>query len=61
MTLAAHLAELSEKHRSLEMRIQEEMNRPGSDGVEISRLKREKLKLKDEMAKLRKREDATQH
>jgi hypothetical protein len=52
MTLAAHLAELSEKHRLLEQRLQEEMSRPGSDDIEIRRLKREKLKLKDEMAKL---------
>src|SRR5262249_51228248 len=52
MTLAAHLAELSEKHRSLERQIQEEMNRPGADDLHISRLKREKLKIKDEMTKL---------
>ncbi len=52
MTLAAHLAELSEKHRLLEMKIQEEMARPGADSTQISRLKREKLKLKDEMVKL---------
>jgi hypothetical protein len=54
MTLAAHLAELSEKHRLLEQRLQEELSRPGSDDGEIRRLKREKLKLKDEMAKLEK-------
>jgi hypothetical protein len=52
MTLAAHLAELSEKHRMLERKIQEEMARPGGDDVQITRWKREKLKLKDEMAKL---------
>jgi hypothetical protein len=52
MTLASHLAELSEKHRSLERQIAEEMSRPGADDLEISKLKREKLKIKDEMAKL---------
>jgi hypothetical protein len=52
MTLAAHLAELSEKHRMLEMRIQEELARPGSDDLHISKLKREKLKIRDEMTKL---------
>jgi len=52
MTLAAHLAELSEKHRSLERKIQEEMARPGADDSQISRWKLEKLKLKDEMVKL---------
>jgi hypothetical protein len=54
MTLAAHLAELSEKHRLLEMKIQEELARPGSDDLQISKLKREKLKIRDEMTKLEK-------
>jgi hypothetical protein len=54
MTLAAHLAELSEKHRLLEMKIQEALAHPGADDLEITRLKLEKLKLKDEMAKLQK-------
>ena len=53
MTLAGHLAELSEKHRLLEMRIQEELARPSADDIQISRLKKEKLRIKDEMAKLR--------
>ena len=52
MSLAAHLAELSEKHKSLERRIAEEMSRPGSDEVQIRRLKQEKLKLKDEITRL---------
>ena len=54
MTLAGHLAELSEKHRLLEMRIQEELARPSADDLQINRLKKEKLKIKDEMAKLQK-------
>jgi hypothetical protein len=52
MTLAAHLAELSEKHRLLDQKIAEEMARPGGNDMEITRLKREKLRLKDEMARL---------
>jgi hypothetical protein len=52
MALDAHLAELSEKHRNLERRIQEELTRPSTDSAVISRLKREKLKLKDEIARL---------
>jgi hypothetical protein len=58
MTLAGHLAELSEKHRVLEMKIQEELARPGADDLQISRLKKEKLRIKDEMAKLK---DNSQH
>jgi len=53
MTLAGHLAELSEKHRLLEIKIQEELARPSADDLQISRLKKEKLKIKDEMAKIR--------
>jgi hypothetical protein len=53
MTLTAHLAELSEKHRSLERKIQEESSRPGADDGQITKWKREKLRLKDEIAKLR--------
>lgn len=52
MALSAHLQELSEKHRLLERRIQEEMARPGSDDTEIRRMKQEKLKLKDEIVRL---------
>ena len=52
MALAAHIQELSEKHRQLERRLQEEMARPGSDDAEIRRMKQEKLKLKDEIIRL---------
>ena len=52
MTLAGHLAELSEKHRLLETKIQEELARPGGDDLQIIRLKKEKLRIKEEMTKL---------
>ena len=58
MALQAHLQELSEKHRALERRIQEEMARPGSSDADIRRLKQEKLKLKDEIVRL---ESDTRH
>jgi hypothetical protein len=58
MALSAHLQELSEKHRQLERRIEEEAARPGSDDVAIRRLKQEKLKLKDEIVRL---ETVTRH
>jgi hypothetical protein len=61
MTLAAHLAELSEKHRLLELKIQEEMARPGADDTQISRWKREKLRLKDEMVKLQRKNGQLRH
>lgn len=58
MALGAHLAELSEKHRLLERRIEEEVTRPGSDDLTIQKLKKEKLKLKDMIARL---ESETRH
>lgn len=52
MSATAHLAELAEKHRMLERKIEEEMARPGADVSKIKQWKHEKLKLKDEIAKL---------
>jgi hypothetical protein len=52
MALSAHLQELSERHRQLERRIEEAVARPGSDDLEIRRMKQEKLKLKDEITRL---------
>ena len=52
MALSAHLQELSQRHRALKRQIEEEMARPGSDDLEIRRLKQEKLKIKDEITRL---------
>lgn len=61
MTLAAHLAELSEKHRMLEQKIREEMAHPGANDIQIVQWKREKLRLKDEMAKLQRTNGHVRH
>jgi len=58
MALSGHLQELSQRHSALERRIEEEMARPGSDDLEIRRMKQEKLKLKDEITRL---ESETRH
>ena len=52
MPLSAHIAELAEKHKSLERRIEEEVSRAGSDDLAIRRLKQEKLKLKEQITRL---------
>lgn len=52
MSLTAHLAELTEKHKLLQRRIEEEVSRPGSDDLEIRRMKHEKLKIKEQIARL---------
>ena len=53
MALDAHLAELSEKHRNLEKKIEDELARPSADSLKINGWKREKLRLKDEMERLK--------
>ncbi|MCP4936160.1 MAG: YdcH family protein [bacterium] len=53
MSLNAHIDELAEKHRDLDRRIEKEASSPGSDDVNIHELKKEKLRLKDEMERLR--------
>ncbi len=52
MSAVPHLAELTEKHRSLERRIEEELSRPAVDSTKINSLKLEKLRLKDEIARI---------
>jgi hypothetical protein len=52
MARSAHLCELSEKHKVLDRRIAEEMSRPATDGAKINKMKLQKLKLKDQIARL---------
>ena len=53
MALDAHLVELSEKHSQLDRKIEEEMARPTADDLKIAELKRQKLRLKDEIERLK--------
>lgn len=53
MALDAHVAELSDKHRALEKKIESEMARPSADDLEIAALKKEKLRIKDELERLK--------
>ena len=45
----AHISALETRHADIEARITEESQRPLPDMATLSRLKKEKLKLKDEM------------
>ncbi|NOZ66865.1 MAG: DUF465 domain-containing protein [Alphaproteobacteria bacterium] len=49
MPLETHLASLSEKHQKLDTIIIKEELRPSPDSVVLHELKKEKLKLKDEI------------
>ena len=53
MALQNHLTELERKHEALEREIQEAANHPSTDEVTMAALKRKKLQLKDELARLR--------
>lgn len=48
----AHISALQSKHAVLDARIMEEIQRPLPDAATLSRLKKEKLKVKEELAGL---------
>ncbi|HLY89994.1 MAG TPA: YdcH family protein [Acetobacteraceae bacterium] len=53
MNLQARLDALKERHAALEMRILDEDQRPRPDSDALMRLKLEKLRVKEEMERLR--------
>ncbi len=52
MSLQSHLEVLKGRHASLDNKIAMEDSRPSRDLTAISRMKREKLRLKEEMERL---------
>jgi len=52
MSIEAHLVELERRHRDLEAEIAEARAHPSIDDLEIVKLKRRKLLLKDEIVRL---------
>jgi hypothetical protein len=59
MSLNARLTSLQNRHAMLETRIADEDQRPRPDPRALDQLKREKLRLKDEMERVR--ETITRH
>jgi hypothetical protein len=53
MSIKAHVEELQRRHRALETEIAEAHAHPSIDELEIIALKRRKLLVKDELARLR--------
>ena len=53
MALQGHIEELSEKHKKLEERIHDEMAHPDWNEAQVSALKKEKLRIKDELERLK--------
>jgi hypothetical protein len=53
MALEARIRELGSRHKSLEDAIQDELSRPAADDIRLKELKRQKLRLKEELETLR--------
>ena len=53
MAVEARIRELGSRHQSLDQAIQDEMRRPYADDIRLKDLKRQKLRLKEEMEALR--------
>ena len=52
MTVIAHLEELKKKHTALSMEVEQAQRAPGTDDLEIASLKKQKLRLKEEITRL---------
>ena len=53
MALQGHIEELSEKHKKIEELIETEMTHPDWNEYRVAALKKQKLRIKDELEKLR--------
>ena len=53
MTIEAHIETLEKKHGVLEEQLQSAMLHPSADDTEIAELKRQKLRVKDQIERLR--------
>ncbi|KPQ16342.1 MAG: putative small protein [Rhodobacteraceae bacterium HLUCCO18] len=52
MSLGAHLQELKKKHANLSERVEQAQRSPSIDDLDIRALKKEKLRVKEEIARL---------
>ena len=53
MAIEARIRELGSRHQNLERALHEELSRPAADDLRVRELKRQKLRLKEEMESLR--------
>jgi len=52
MSLNAHLEELKKKHQALSEQVEQAQRSPGASDFEIADLKKQKLRIKEEIARL---------
>ncbi len=53
MSVESHLAELERRHTALKKEIENVQTLPGADDLKLTDLKRRKLQIKDEIARLK--------
>ena len=61
MAIQSHLAELERRHQALEDELSEAIQHPSIDDLKIAVLKRRKLYVKDEIARLKHEVSASVH
>ena len=52
MPLSSHLEELRKKHRTLSDQVEDAQKSPGATDFEITEMKKQKLRLKEEIERL---------
>lgn len=52
MSLSSHIQELHRKHQTLEEQVEAAQRSPSADDLQIIQLKKEKLRLKEEITRL---------
>lgn len=52
MSLSSHVQELKKKHQSLSEAVEVAQRSPGTDDLRIADLKKQKLRLKEEISRL---------
>lgn len=55
MSLESHVTQLQRKHEALKAQISAEQSRPGTDALELTSLKKKKLRLKEQIERCRRR------
>jgi len=55
MSVSAHVEQLRRKHAHISAQVEEEQRHPGADPLQIAAMKKEKLRLKEEISRLSER------
>ncbi|WP_102225516.1 YdcH family protein [Acidimangrovimonas sediminis] len=52
MSMTSHLQELRRKHQNLSDKVEQAQRNPATDGLTIAEMKKQKLRLKEEIQRL---------